>query len=115
MILPALLLQKPSKNSKAKEHLARLEERMQLWSEGHLNELLQEGRKIQQRLLVNSASRPATDNARIFAKLMFQGKVNTALKFISSDCDNGVLELSDDVMKDLGLKHPPPAPILEES
>ena len=51
MLLPSLLLQKPSKNSKAKDHLVKLGERLNLWKEGKLNELLREGRTIQKRLL----------------------------------------------------------------
>ena len=51
MVLPALVLQKPSVNSKAKEHAELLIRRMQQWKNGDINDLLKEGRVIQQRLL----------------------------------------------------------------
>ena len=42
MLLPSVLLQKPSANSKAKDHLAKLESRLKLWKSGHIHELLLE-------------------------------------------------------------------------
>ena len=48
--LPSLLLQKPSKNSKAKEHLKKLEERLALWKNGDIATLLKECNIIQQNL-----------------------------------------------------------------
>ena len=50
MIMPNLLLQKPSKNSKAKDNLTTLERRMQSWLKGDLMELLDEGQTIQKNL-----------------------------------------------------------------
>ena len=37
MVMPNLLLQKLSQNSKAKDHLTALERRMQSWLKGDLN------------------------------------------------------------------------------
>ena len=79
MILRSLLLQQPSKTSKAKEHLVKLQERILLWKEGKIDELLRENHCIQ-RKLQQSKKRSSEDTSRIFAKLMFQGKVNAALK-----------------------------------
>ena len=42
MVLPCLLLQKPSRQSKSKDHLKKLEEREQLWNEGRIDELMRE-------------------------------------------------------------------------
>ena len=50
MIMPNLLLQKPSKNSKAKDHLTALETRIQSWLKRYLMELLNEGETIQKNL-----------------------------------------------------------------
>ena len=47
MAMPNLLLQKPSRNSKSKDHLGALERRLHLWKEGELAELLVEGETIQ--------------------------------------------------------------------
>ena len=62
MVLPSLLLQKPSTNSKMKEHSHVLEGRIKLWNEGRINELLIECRSIQRKLaLIKTRS---TDDAR---------------------------------------------------
>ena len=45
--IPSLLLQKPSKTSKAKDHLKVMERRIDLWIKGKIDELLFEGETIQ--------------------------------------------------------------------
>ena len=40
MIIPNLLLQKPSAKSKTKDHVKALGDRLKLWEEGKLNELV---------------------------------------------------------------------------
>ena len=40
LVIPALLLQKPSKSSKSIDHHAALERRLKLWEEGKIEELL---------------------------------------------------------------------------
>ena len=114
MILPCLLLQKPSRTSKAKEHLKKLEERLTLWKDGHIEVLLNEGLKIQQRL-TTSKRRTSDDVSRAFAKLILEGKINAALKMISEEASNGVLDLDDKTMADLRKKHPAPSPVSEGS
>ena len=112
--LPSLLLQKPSKNSKSKEHLRKLEERLALWRCGNITTLLEEGKVIQQRLAAGKR-RSAEDSAKAFAKLMLQGKINAALNLLSTESGGGVLQLSDPVIKSLVDKHPSPAPIQEDA
>ena len=76
--MPILLLQKPARKSKAKDHIAYLERRLETWQEGDLNELLREGRTIQQCL---SKASPLFNKAKIprsFANLMFQVKTKAA-------------------------------------
>ena len=50
MILPNLLLQKPSSASKAKEHSKVLEEGLNMWNNGDLNGLLRDYRATQRKL-----------------------------------------------------------------
>ena len=45
MIMPSLLIQKPSNDSKSKDHTKALERRLQLWTDGHSAELLKEGER----------------------------------------------------------------------
>ena len=114
MTLPSLLLQKPSRNSKAKDHTKCLEERLKLWNEGNVEEILRENRRIQ-RSLPTTQNRTSEDSARSFAKLMWKGNVKAAIKMLTKDFDNGVLQIDDAVLKDLEEKHPKPAPIHEDT
>ena len=50
MTMPALLFQKPSSRSKAREHALHLEWHLKLWLDGKLDDLLHEGRTIQRQL-----------------------------------------------------------------
>ena len=46
--MPALLPQKSSRKSKARDHLIALERRLKLWDKGKINELLDESKEIQE-------------------------------------------------------------------
>ena len=50
MVFPALIVQKPSRESKAKDNLRCLERRLTLWRDGDLSNLLNEGEFIQKHL-----------------------------------------------------------------
>ena len=107
MVLPSLLLRNPSRQSKAKEHAVKLDGRLQLWREENITLLLNEGRTIQKRL-ENSKMRTEADVSRIFAKLMMEGKVSAAIKFLSENNDSGVLPPDDGTIRELLAKHPSP-------
>ena len=94
-VLPILLLQKPQKASKAKEHATCLERRLRSWKEGNLNDLLLEGRAIQGRLPKFVTSKSTEIIARSFANLMFAGKCKAALDLLSNTGDGGILHLDD--------------------
>ena len=49
MILASLLLQKPSRNSKSKDHIEKLETRITLWESGNITDLVKEGENIQKK------------------------------------------------------------------
>ena len=49
-VMPSLLLQKPSRKSKSKDHLKSLESRLKLWHTGEIMELLKEAETIQKDL-----------------------------------------------------------------
>ena len=121
IVLPILLLQKPSKTSKTKEHIACLERRLSLWSSGELMELVTEGRALQQRLPRGADARyNSTKLARSFSNLMFAGKCKAALDLLSNTEKGGLLHLNDPVnpedplslsVKDVLIsKHPPAQP-----
>ncbi|MDA8002339.1 MAG: reverse transcriptase domain-containing protein, partial [Alphaproteobacteria bacterium] len=85
MVLPPLILQKPSSQSKAKDHAHCIERRMKLWLEGELDKLLEEVRAIQSRLPVTRTdAKKSTSTARRFAELMMEGKVHAATRLLDN-------------------------------
>ena len=95
IVLPILLLQKPHRKSKAKEHATCLERRLRLWEDGNLNDLALEGRTIQSRLPKFNSSTAKQNLSRSFASLMFAGKTKAALDLLSQSQKGGVLHLDD--------------------
>ena len=95
-ILQVLVLQKPSRTSKNKDHIKHLKRRMDLWKEGNLDVILHEGRCIQKHLPRPGKGRGKTHPlAKTFEKLMSSGKVNKALRCLSKNVSGGVLAMDD--------------------
>ena len=66
MVMPGLLLQKPSRKSKSKDHLTSLENRMKPWHAGEIMELLKETDTIQKDLRVSNTLSTITKISKIF-------------------------------------------------
>ena len=113
MIMPALLLQKPHSRSKTKEHVKHLERRLQLWKDGNLNSLLDEGRAIQSQFdgECRGKIKPTDQISRTFSKLMMEGKVRSALRLISKGNNGQPLRL--DNLVENGNTNNPPETVLE--
>ena len=122
-LLPLLVLQKPHKRSKLREHCKDLERRLVLWKDGRFRELLKEGNTIQRKFKYNRCNMRKSDPLRLFTRFMFHGKVRSALRVLN---ENGSmtgqpLSLSSPLSKQdpsLGTvrdavfnKHPDPAPV----
>ena len=114
IILPSLLLQKPTRNSKVKDLTKKLEEQLSTWKGGRIMDLVKEGRIIQERIR-SSCQQVSKDYAKIFANLMMQGRVSSALKILTSDPRVGVHKISGDFINALKQKHPKLSPILENA
>ena len=104
-VLLALGLQKPSRTSKSKDHQYCLKERLELWKEGQIEKLLREGRLLQSRLSKAKSQSPQ-DKARIFANLIMDGQINSAVHFLTENGNNGILPLNTDVIQELKAKDP---------
>ena len=96
IVLPILLLQKPSKRSKSKDHHTTcLERRLISWSNGDLEGILKECRALQQ--LVPKLGQPATtmepNLAQNFPNLIFAGKLKAALDLLTNDDTGGLLHV----------------------
>ena len=105
IVLLAVALQKPSQRSKAKDHQECLEKRLVHWRNGKIELLIREGRLIQRRLKKSCKADPP-NKARSFAKLILEGQINSALRYLSENDGGGVLPLTDDVIRQLREKHP---------
>ncbi len=109
IILPSLLLQKPARSSKNKDHIRCIERRFPLWRNGQIDELLAEGRTLQNRLSklptnTNRNYETKDPDARFFANKMFQGKVKQALNLLTTNTSGGPLRLEDKVTGQDGEK-----------
>ena len=106
LIMPLLLLQKPSKKSKAKDHTKCLERRLEFWSKGDFNAL---GRRMSdhtKETIVLSKIFNIYFLAKKFSNLMFVGKVNATLNLLSKGSSAGIIAIDDATMRTLKQKHP---------
>ena len=78
-----LLLQKPHRSSKIKDHITQLKCRLTLWQNGNIEQLASEGHAIQDRLPRHSLQPSDTQLTHSFSNLMFEGKTSAALKLIT--------------------------------
>ena len=113
MVFPALVLQKPFKTSRSKDHSKCLERRMKEWEAGHFLALFDEAKAIQARLSVNAVPQHSKPTSRRFAELMMSGKVKAATRLIMEENHSSRLPLNHviegkSVRDTLQEKHPPP-------
>ena len=60
-------------------------------------------------------ARTVEDIFKVFAKLVFQGKLSAAIKLLDSESSTGLLNLTPEVLEGLKEKHPEEADITDES
>ena len=82
-LIQILLLQKPSKRSKTKDHVCHLKRHLDLWSSGNIQQLLDEGRCIQARIISRLIPGKNDVDGYIFSSLMAQGKVRSAIFLVN--------------------------------
>ena len=76
-----------------------------MWKKGQIDRLMREGRFIQARL-PKTASRKPQNQARIFANLIMEGQIKSAMILLDKDGNYGVLSLTEVIMNQLRQKHP---------
>ena len=76
-----------------------------MWKKGQIDRLMREGHFIQARL-PKTASRKPQDEARIFANLIMEGQIKSAMRFLDKDGTREVLSLTEEIMNQLRQKHP---------
>ena len=124
-VMSVLLLQRPFRSSKPRDHSACLERRMSIWKKGDIKSLLTEGLSLQKRLPKLSTPSNESNLARTFSRLMFQGKTNAALQLLSQHGKGGILRAEEminagdgsqkRVLDILRSKHPPAQPISQDA
>ena len=106
MIVPGLLLQKTSLNSKSKENSETLKRRLSLWKNGQLDQLVFEEKTIQYRLQNNDrATANKNEETLNFTRLIEQGNVNNTTKILEKANKVGILPLSNETFEILQRKH----------
>eukprot|EP00794_Sanderia_malayensis_P000835 gene836-131_t len=108
MVIPCLLLKKPSRTSKAKDHLTAFERRLTLWKDGDIKELVHEAETIENQLLFNGNKTSIADISNSFRNFIMKGEINSALRLLSDNMQNGILPLDTKTLNLLKKKHPPP-------
>ena len=103
-IMPALLLQKPSKNLKLKDHL--VSETFKIMGRRNISNLVHEGETIQERMKINVKGMNIEKISLKFKNMMSKGNVNEALKLLMENMLNGILPLNDKTLKMLKQKQP---------
>ena len=104
MIMPALLLQKPSFNSKTKENSEASKRRLHFWKNGQIDQLMFEGKTMKKTLQNNNrVSTNKSKEAITFARLIEKGKVNKAIKTLEKS-KRGTQPLSDEKFEILQQK-----------
>ena len=111
-----LMLQKPSIKSKAKNNGKYLAKRLEWWNNGSLELLLNECNEVQSRLRKNTKGE-AQGKRKAFCRLMLQGKISKALKYVdnSTDATLGVHSINVEIISTLQDKHPDPGTVTEEA
>ena len=96
-IMPALLLQKPAKESKAKDHVNALKRRLTLWYNGEFENLLDERQTLQNRIPKTPMKNDIAAISKKFAAHMKKGEVHKAINMLTNSMSNGILPLTDEM------------------
>ena len=103
--MPVLLLQKPTKTSTSKQHTEYLSKRIKRLCD--FDELMREGRAIQEMLKAQSSTLDTSEHiTKVFTKLMWQGKVHSALRLLEKASNLGIAEMSEETLSQLKRLHP---------
>ena len=98
VVMQVLLLQQPHASSKSRDHVQHLPRRLDLWKNGDVQALIREGSTIQKRIKLGRGRVDDDHIAHIFSKLMLEGKVKSALRYVTDSVKGGVLSLDNNVM-----------------
>ena len=98
-VIPILLLQKPSRKLKSKDHLKSLENRMKLSHVGEIMELLKEAENIQKYLRVFHTPSTIAEISKKFTREMRKCNINSS--------QNDILPLNNQILYQMNQKNTP--------
>ena len=93
MCMPALLLQKPHKPSKSRDHTGALLRRHALWKSCDFEKLIRESREIQARLKSSMIKKSDYNLTMELTKHMLQGNIRSAIRLLENSTSKGILHL----------------------
>ena len=116
-LMEHLLLQKPKQKSTSKENAECLKKRLQMWESGQISVLFAEAKALQERRKVSAHLQlPEEELARIFGKLIFEGRINAAISLLDTQSrKGGVLQLDKTMLRALEDLHPKAQPAADDS
>ena len=106
MVMSSLILQKPSRNSKAKDQSEAQRRIMILWQSSDLLQLFKETETIQKGLKDSTKSKSIAQLSKKFAEHTNKGNITSAIQLLSNIMENGILPLNDITLNLLKQKHP---------
>ena len=107
MVMPAILLQKPSRKSTAKQHSEYLTKRLNLWENGEFDQLMLEARSIQHVITRPKPKHDSQDQlSKTFAKFIMENKVHAALRLLDKAESLGIAEMTNETIAALKNLHP---------
>ena len=88
MAMASFLLQKPSKNSKAKDHLQGLKKRLKDCLNDDISELLHEEETNQKNIMKLNWPKNVNSLSQTFADFVVKGNVKSAIKLLKNNMEN---------------------------
>ena len=76
--------------------------------------MLKEIRFIQGKFVNSKKARTVENISTVFAQLVFQGKLSSAIKLLDSESSTGLLNLTPEVLEGLKEEHPEAADIADK-
>ena len=89
-----------------KENLTSIERKFDIWKDGDINDLLEEGNVIQDRLKFNERRNHTVQISKKFKQQVQKDNDNGARKVLTNNVTGGVSPLTDETLQLLKLKYP---------
>ena len=79
---------------------------MELWENGKLDDLIREGKTLQQRLSQTQQQENNSDLVKKFRNHIIRGNLSAAIRLLDKNSCKGILPMTEETIKQLHEKHP---------